>query len=536
MAALAVAPALAAAAPSPLEDNTAANFAAGTLGTSTWAVEPGSVRLKPSASENFDAPPPGWTAPAWTVADGAIIEPDSPPGGMTVDAGTLVVDGARAAAADVLYDAPQVLEFRATFTSDRYQHVGFGQEFKAGPWAMFSTGAGTAAIPVGLYARTLAPAGEPETEMRTLLSPGIDPLIPHTYRIEWVSPTEVRYYVDDDPDPVATHTLIAPPNLSQMRPVASDLDPGGGVVKVDWVGMGPYPASASFESRVLAADAPGVIWGSLTAAPAAGVTIETRSGDSPSSLSTYEQLGNDGAVKSPRGQYIQYRATLMPANKRLEQVAISYEIDTLAPNATTIAGVDVSGTTATLRFANTDADVARFECKLDGGDFAECTSPKQFTGLAAGSHTASVRAIDKAGNAGQAVSQAFTVATSTGTGTPPPGPKSLTGTPADTKPPLVTIAARSIRVSKRAAIRLKCPADETKCTISVRLKYGRKTAGQKTVTVAGGKTVKANVLLSTAARTLLAKRGRLNVTAIVTARDAAGNSKRREFAMTLRPV
>jgi Big-like domain-containing protein len=55
------------------------------------------------------------------------------------------------------------------------------------------------------------------------------------------------------------------------------------------------------------------------------------------------------------------------------------------------------GSSATVTFSSPDSG-ATFQCRLDDGAWAACTSPKTYTGLTLGGHTAGVRAADPAGN------------------------------------------------------------------------------------------------------------------------------------------
>ena len=244
-------------------------------------------------------------------------------------------------------------------------------------------------------------------------------------------------------------------------------------------------------------------------------------------MSAYQPVGAGGAIQSPPGRFIQYRATFANADQRVTHVSMSYAVDAAAPTAS-ISGSSVSGTTATMTFASPAADVARFECSLDGGAFAACTSPATFPGLTPGSHTVAVRAVDNVGNVGVAASTTVTVA---------PRTQGSGGTTPDRKAPKVAVVgSRTLRVGARVPLRLTCPGDEVSCVITARLKRGRKNASQRTTaTIVGGATKKVKLKLTDKTRALLVARGRLTVQAVIVAADAAGNARRTTFALTLKP-
>ena len=81
------------------------------------------------------------------------------------------------------------------------------------------------------------------------------------------------------------------------------------------------------------------------------------------------------------------------------QLSRSFQVtDNVPPNTTITAAPAALANSSTVDFSFTSNEAGTFECKLDAGAFALCTSPKQYTSLAEGAHTFEVRAIDGAGN------------------------------------------------------------------------------------------------------------------------------------------
>ncbi len=95
------------------------------------------------------------------------------------------------------------------------------------------------------------------------------------------------------------------------------------------------------------------------------------------------------------------RAHDRAGNVDASPAVFAWSVDTSSPDTQLIAGPSgpQAQTMAQFTFFSPDAGAgATFECKLDGGAFVACTSPRDLTALTEGNHTFSVRVRDAVGN------------------------------------------------------------------------------------------------------------------------------------------
>jgi hypothetical protein len=281
-------------------DTTLADFSLGTPGTGIFLTDigGGGVTLAPAAGYDFTGTtlPNGWGATTWDVG-----------GTVTVGNGLLQLNGA-AAFPNATFAAGRSLEFSAIFATDANQHVGLGVDLNNAPWAIFSTGSGGG----GLLARSFNGTTAIDTPIAGSFTGAA-----HLYRIDWNS-SNIVYLIDGVV--VATHNVAI---SAAMRPIASDYRTAGVGLQVDWMRLGPFPASASFLSRVFDGDT-GAAWGtatwSATTPTGTGVAILVRTGNTATPDATWTNfvpLSASGAVVGVTARYLQYRADLTtnsPAN------------------------------------------------------------------------------------------------------------------------------------------------------------------------------------------------------------------------------
>jgi hypothetical protein len=152
----------------------------------------------------------------------------------------------------------------------------------------------------------------------------------------------------------------------------------------------------------------------------------------------------DGIGPLPDGKHtFAARAVDAASNHDLSPATRSFTVDRAAPD-TTIGSGPANGTLtkasiATFAFTATEAG-SSFECSIDGGGYAACSSPDKTAPLGDGGHTFSVRAVDGAGNVD-----------------PTPATRSFT---VDTKAPETTLVKAIQRTTHRAA-KLRFASSET---------------------------------------------------------------------------
>jgi len=139
----------------------------------------------------------------------------------------------------------------------------------------------------------------------------------HLYKIVW-GPTNALFYLDDVLQATILTTGLTTPLHIRMIKSHNGTDGDAAPYYVDWVRLTPYASSSgTFESAVLDGGGGGTRWSELiwNGDEPSGTTVafETRTGETSDpedpGWSAWSAVAG-GAVTSPYGRYVQYRATL----------------------------------------------------------------------------------------------------------------------------------------------------------------------------------------------------------------------------------
>ena len=297
-------------APSCAMVSTSSEFGAGTAdaGVTVAEIGDGALILTPAEGSDFSgtALPSGWQSTPWVAGGGGVVS-----------GGALLVDGSLVGT-DAVYSAGRVLEFRATFGPEAFQHVGFAVDFDTvNSWAMFSTSNQT----TDLYART-SPGGADINLGSGFVGSS------HLYRIEW-NASSVLFSIDG--------ALVNTQNVSiatDMRPVASDVHYNdGNLITIDWLRMTPYASSGTWESEIHDTGQLNSTWHTLSwtqDVPAgSSLVVSARGGDTPTpdgSWTSYTPVASSGTDLALNAQYLQLRVQLFSLDGTVTPVFEDYSV------------------------------------------------------------------------------------------------------------------------------------------------------------------------------------------------------------------
>ncbi|WP_295692961.1 fibronectin type III domain-containing protein, partial [Lapillicoccus sp.] len=283
----------------PVTQTTAADFGSGTLtGSYISQNSDGEVTQAPTLGVEFDGTtlPTGWTSTV--IATGGTTGVS---GGKATLSGTRIFSTATAA-------SPKSLEVSAVMPKNG--RVGFGNSSQS-VYAALSTNSQGQVVALardGLFSNSA-----------TVIS-GVNAALPHRYRVDWVSTTQVAFSIDGVQ--VSTATFW---RSSSLVVVLQDSTTDATPLVVDWLRVSPFAASGTYQSAVVDAGAT-VGWDTLafTGTLPAGTTrtIQVRSGDTPTPTSPgtpwtgWTTVASSGASIARSSRYLQYQILMTSTGSR----------------------------------------------------------------------------------------------------------------------------------------------------------------------------------------------------------------------------
>jgi LPXTG-site transpeptidase (sortase) family protein len=147
----------------------------------------------------------------------------------------------------------------------------------------------------------------------------------------------------------------------------------------------------------------GFATGDVTLAGTAGATTAIVTEIAPNDGTMYNVavsgMGGDGTVTASVSAGVAVDASNNGnAASTSADNTVTYNTSAPETNIDSSPPVVTNSQNATFSFSSPAADLAGFECQLDGGGWSACSTPWNYLGLGAGSHTFEVRAFDDAGN------------------------------------------------------------------------------------------------------------------------------------------
>jgi hypothetical protein len=189
---------------------------------------------------------------------------------------------------------------------------------------------------------------------------------------------------------VLAAVALVVPTLAGALDQPSITSPGAGVQNAGWdktftfdTATSPDPSATGY-SLLRAVDGGGVCDDTGAAQVATG---------GPSATTLIDSSATDGAWC----YWVQAEDSSVPSTSESMPVKVLYDGTPPPVAIDSSPGANSNDSTPTFAFSSSDGS-ATFECSVNGGGFAACSSPRTLTTQSDGSHSFAVRAIDAAGN------------------------------------------------------------------------------------------------------------------------------------------